>query len=160
MRGRTWKFGHDVSTDQLSPGEYAVDPVEIQAQHTLESLDPEFASSVAPGDIVIAGRNFGCGSSRETAAGNLKALGVACVAAESLSRLFMRNAVAIGLPILICQGVHDSFAAGEDVVVDLAAGTIAAAGGGTTLQGEPLPDEMREILAAGGILAMLEAQSE
>ncbi len=159
MRGRVWRFGHDVSTDLLSPGEFAVEPVEVRMQHTLETLDPDFASSVAPGDMVIAGRNFGCGSSRETAAENLQALGVACVAAESLSRLFMRNAVAIGLPILICQGVHESFAAGEEVVIDLAAGTIAAADGGRTLQGEPLPEEMREILSAGGILAVLEAQS-
>jgi len=158
MIGRAWKFGHDISTDLLSPGTYAVDPVEVRMIHTLESVNPDFASGAQPGDVVIAGRNFGCGSSRETAAENLKALGVACVAAESLSRLFMRNAVAIGLPILICAGVHDEFADGEAVEVDLAAGTISAEGGERLLQGEPLPAEMREILAAGGILAVLESQ--
>lgn len=159
VRGRAWKFGHDISTDLLSPGTYAVDPVEIRMLHTLESVNPKFASGVTPGDVVVAGRNFGCGSSRETAAENLKALGVACVAADSLSRLFMRNAVAIGLPVLICRGVHDSFGEGEDVVIDLAAGSISSADSERALGGEPLPPEMRDILAAGGILALLESQT-
>jgi len=159
-RGRAWKFDHDISTDLLSPGTYAVDPVEVRMLHTLESINPVFASDVRAGDIVIAGRNFGCGSSRETAAENLKALGVACVVAESLSRLFMRNSVAIGLPVLLCAGVHEAFSDGDDVVVDLSAGTIAAADGDHLLQGEPLPAEMREILAAGGIISVLESQTE
>lgn len=156
---RAWKFDHDISTDLLSPGTYAVDPVEVRMLHTLESVNPSFASEVRPGDVVIAGRNFGCGSSRETAAENLKALGVTCVVAESLSRLFMRNAVAIGLPVLICAGVHDSFTDGDEVAIDLAAGTIASGDGERSLQGEPLPPEMRDILAAGGILALLESQT-
>ena len=159
-RSRAWKFDHDISTDLLSPGTYAVDPVDVRMLHTLESVSPTFASDVRPGDVVIAGRNFGCGSSRETAAENLKALGVTCVAAESLSRLFMRNAVAIGLPVLICAGVHEAFADGDHVSVDLAAGTISSADGKKVLQGEPLPTEMRDILAAGGILALLDSQTE
>jgi len=159
MRGRAWKFDHDISTDLLSPGTYAVDPVEVRMLHCLESVSPSFASDVRPGDVVIAGKNFGCGSSRETAAENLKALGIACVVAESLSRLFMRNAVAIGLPVLICAGVHETFTDGDEVVIDLETGTIASAGGEQLLQGEPLPPEMREILAAGGILALLDSQT-
>ncbi len=156
MRGRAWTFGHDISTDLLSPGTYAVDSLEVRMIHTLESVSPAFASSVEAGDVVIAGRNFGCGSSRETAAENLKALGVACVAAESLSRLFMRNAVAIGLPVLICPGVHEAFADGDEVEIDLAEGTITS--GEHRLKGEPLPPAMRDILAAGGILAALDSQ--
>ncbi len=159
MRGRAWKFDHDISTDLLSPGTYAVDPVEVRMLHCLESVSPGFASEVRPGDVVIAGRNFGCGSSRETAAENLKALGIACVVAESLSRLFMRNAVAIGLPVLICDGVHERFADGDEVAIDLAEGTIASVDGKTSLQGESLPPAMREILAAGGILALLDSQT-
>ena len=159
MRGRAWKFDHDISTDLLSPGTYAVDPVEVRMLHTLESVSPGFASEVEAGDVVIAGRNFGCGSSRETAAENLKALGIVCVVAESLSRLFMRNAVAIGLPVLICAGVHEAFADGDDVAIDLAAGTIGSVDGERRLQGESLPPEMRDILAAGGILALLESQT-
>ncbi len=157
MRGRAWTFGHDISTDLLSPGTYAVDSLDVRMIHTLESVSPAFASSVEAGDVVIAGRNFGCGSSRETAAENLKALGVACVAAESLSRLFMRNAVAIGLPVLICPGVHEAFADGDEVEIDLAAGTITS--GEHRLKGEPLPPAMRDILAAGGILAALDSQT-
>ncbi len=159
MHGRAWKFDHDISTDLLSPGTYAVDPVEVRMLHCLESISPEFAAEVRPGDVVIAGRNFGCGSSRETAAENLKALGVACIVAESLSRLFMRNAVAIGLPVLICAGVHETFTDGDEVAIDLATGSIASDDGERQLQGESLPPEMREILAAGGILALLDSQT-
>jgi len=159
MHGRAWKFDHDISTDLLSPGNFAVDPVEVRMLHCLESISPDFAAEVRPGDVVIAGTNFGCGSSRETAAENLKALGVACIVAESLSRLFMRNAVAIGLPVLICDGVHDTFADGDEVAIDLTKGTITSGDGERALQGESLPPEMREILDAGGILALLASQT-
>ena len=155
LSGRVWKFGDAISTDLLSPGAYALDPLEVRMRHVLESVNPGFAGAVRPGDVVLAGRNFGCGSSRETAAENLKALGVACVAAESISRLFMRNAVAVGLPVLICRGIHGAFADGDEIEIDLAAGTARNPGSGVTCNGAPLPDEMRRILAAGGILAVL-----
>jgi len=159
VRGAAWKFGNDISTDVLSPGAFAVDPVEIRKLHCLEAVDPRFAGEVQPGDIVVAGTNFGCGSSRETAAENLKELGVACVVADSLSRLFMRNAVAVGLPVLVCPGAHDALIAGEEIEIDLASGTVTAsrsiAGGAANLQAKPLPEEMRRILARGGILAAL-----
>ncbi|HCV36143.1 MAG: 3-isopropylmalate dehydratase [Acidimicrobiales bacterium] len=160
LRGRTWRLGHDVSTDVLSPGAYAVDPVEIRKLHVLESIIPEFASEVEVGDIIVAGRNFGCGSSRETAAENLKALGVACVVAESLSRLFMRNAIAVGLPALICTGAHIAFDDGDDILVDLAAGRVINTTNGVEIPADPLPEEMRRILASGGILAVLRNQVE
>ncbi len=159
LRGRVWKFDHDISTDVLSPGQYAVDPVEVRKLHVLESVNPVFASEVEPGDVIIAGRNFGCGSSRETAPENLTALGVSCVVAESLSRLFMRNAVAVGLPIVVCPGAHEAFADGDQAEIDLGSGRVANPGTGVVLRGEALPDEMREILAAGGILAVLRSQS-
>lgn len=155
LGGRVWKLDHDVSTDVLSPGAYAIAPVEIRKQHVLESVNPVFASEVGSGDVIVAGRNFGCGSSRETAAENLKALGVACVVAESLSRLFMRNAVAVGLPVLICPGVHAAFSDGDIIEIDLTKGQVNSVGGDSPLQGESLPEEMREILDAGGILAVL-----
>jgi len=153
ISGKVWHFGHDISTDLLSPGTYAVDPLEIRKMHTLESVNPRFAHDVEPGDIVISGRNFGCGSSRETAPEGLKALGVGCVVAESLARIFMRNAVAIGLPVMVCRGVHEAFSDGDRLTVDLETGTVS--GEGKTLQGEPLPEEMRRILRAGGILSVL-----
>ncbi|WKZ83166.1 MAG: 3-isopropylmalate dehydratase [Acidimicrobiia bacterium] len=155
IRGRVWRFGDDISTDLLSPGQFALDPLEVRMRHVLESINPSFAQDVKPGDVVVAGANFGCGSSRETAAENLKALGVACVAAGSLSRIFMRNAIAVGLPILICPGIGDAFAEGDPIEIDLAAGTATNTATGTTCTGEALPEEMRRILAAGGILEVL-----
>lgn len=159
IRGRVWKLGHDISTDVLSPGQYAVDPVEIRKLHVLESVNADFVSEVQEGDVIVAGRNFGCGSSRETAAENLAALGIACVVAESLSRLFMRNAVAVGLPVVVAHGAHQAFADGDDVEIDLGSGRVSNLSGGMSIQGESLPEEMRDILAAGGILAVLRTQA-
>lgn len=158
LGGRVWKFDNDISTDVLSPGAYAVAPVEVRKLHVLESVNPDFAPGVRPGDVVVAGRNFGCGSSRETAAENLKALGVSCVVAESLARIFMRNAIAVGLPVIVCPGVHSAFEDGESAEVDLSSGRVANLDRGTSLEGDSLPEEMREILSAGGILAMLRTQ--
>ncbi len=155
IRGRAWCFGDDISTDLLSPGAYAVASVEVRKQHVLESVNPRFAAEVRPGDVVVAGRNFGCGSSRETAAENLKALGVGCVVADSFARIFLRNAVAIGLAVLACPGVSRRFADGDPVEVNLAGGWVRNGRTGEMLRGEPLPEEMREILAAGGIVAVL-----
>ncbi len=160
LSGKVWRFDHDISTDVLSPGQYALDAVEVRMLHVLESLNPSFAPEVAEGDIVVAGRNFGCGSSRETAAENLKALGVACVVAESFARLFMRNAVALGLPVVACSGIHDAFADGDHIEIDLGTGVIVNSDEGTELQGDSLPPEMRNILQAGGILAVLREQGD
>jgi len=157
IKGKTWCFGDGVSTDLLSPGQYAVDSVEVRKMHTLESIDPRFASDVQAGDVVVAGRDFGCGSSRETAPENLKELGVACVVADSFSRLFLRNAVAIGLPVLPCPGASSGFSPGCDIAVDLATGKVHNVQAGTVLQGEPLPESMRRILSAGGMLAILKS---
>ncbi len=159
LAGRVWKFGHDISTDVLSPGAYAVAPLEVRKLHVLESVNPSFASECRPGDILVAGRNFGQGSSRETAPENLKAVGVACVVAESLARIFMRNAVAVGLPVIVCTGAHEAFEDGQQAEVDLATGIVRNVTTGVELQGDSLPGEMREILAAGGILAVLRSQA-
>lgn len=158
IRGRAWCFGDDVSTDELSPGQWAIDPVQVRMAHTLESLNRRFPAQVRPGDLVVAGKNFGCGSSRETAAENLKTLGVACVVAGSFARLFLRNAVAIGLPVLACPGARAKVEDFDHIEVDLAAGTVRNARTGARLLGERLPEEMRAILAAGGVLALLRAQ--
>ncbi len=155
VRGRAWVFGDDVSTDLLAPGAYAVDPLEERKLHTLEAVDPRFAREVRPGDVVVAGRNFGCGSSRETAPQALKALGVGCVVAESFARLFLRNAVAIGLPVLPCPGVRETVGPGDEVEVDLGVGVLRNLRTRAALRGEALPREMQEVLAAGGILGLL-----
>ena len=157
IAGKAWCFGDDISTDLLSPGEYALAPAEEQKLHTLESVDARFAHEVQPGDVVVAGRNFGCGSSRESAPENLKALGVACVVADSFARIFLRNAVAISLPVLACAGARAAFAEGDEIEIDLATGLVQNRATGRALQGEPLPAEMLEILSGGGILAALRA---
>ena len=157
IKGKTWCFGDGISTDLLSPGQYAVDCLEVRKQHTLESVDPRFATDVRAGDVVVAGRDFGCGSSRETAPENLLALGVACVVADSFARLFLRNAVAIGLPVLPCAGASGAFSPGSDIEVDLATGEVRNIEAGAVLHGEPLPESMRRILSAGGMLAILKS---
>jgi 3-isopropylmalate/(R)-2-methylmalate dehydratase small subunit len=157
IKGRTWCFGDGISTDLLSPGQYAVDSLQVRKQHTLESVDPRFATEVRTGDVVVAGRDFGCGSSRETAPENLLALGVACVVADSFARLFLRNAVAIGLPVLACPGVSSAFSPDNEIEVDLATGQVRNISAGAVLHGEPLPESMRRILSAGGMLAILKS---
>jgi 3-isopropylmalate/(R)-2-methylmalate dehydratase small subunit len=157
IKGKAWCFGDGISTDLLSPGQYAVDSLEVRKRHTLESVNPRFATDVQAGDVVVAGRDFGCGSSRETAPENLKELGVACVVADSFARLFLRNAVAIGLPVLPCPGVSSAFSPGSDIEVDLATGGVRNLETGTVLHGEPLPESMRRILSAGGMLAVLKS---
>lgn len=155
LRGRVWLFGDDVSTDLLSPGAYVFASPEVRRQHVLEAADPRFAAEVRPGDIIVAGRNFGCGSSRESAAENLKLVGVAAVVAESFARIFHRNAIAIGLPAVACPGVSAAFQPGDELVLDLASATVAHPRSGHVLAAERLAPEMLEVLARGGILPLL-----
>ncbi|MDR7434093.1 MAG: 3-isopropylmalate dehydratase [Armatimonadota bacterium] len=160
VQGRVWKFGDDISTDLLAPGAYAVAPLEERKRHVLESVNPRFPEEVRPGDIVVAGRNFGCGSSRETAPEGLKALGVGCVVAESFSRLFFRNAIAIGLPVLPCPGVVEAFEEGDPAEVEIAGALVRNLRTGQALWGRKLPPAMLEVLAAGGILPLLKARGQ
>jgi 3-isopropylmalate/(R)-2-methylmalate dehydratase small subunit len=153
--GRAWCFGDDISTDALSPGAYAVAPPDVRAAHTLEAVNPRFAAEVRPGDVVVAGRNFGCGSSRETAPEGLKALGVGCVVAASFARLFLRNAVAIGLPALPCPDAAAAVADGDDLEIDLEAGLVRNLKRGVTVRGRPLAAPMLDVLRAGGIAPLL-----
>jgi len=160
IRGRAWVLGDDINTDLLAPGAFALAPLAERVRHTLEAVNPRFASDVQPGDVLIAGANFGCGSSREHAPEALQALGVGCVVAESLARIFLRSAVAIGLPVLVCPGVAAAFREGDPVEVDLAAGRVTNERTRTVLQASPLPEMMRELLAAGGVLPMLRRLAE
>ncbi len=155
IQGRAWCFGDDISTDLLAPGAYAVAPLQERARHVLEAVNPRFAAAVRPGDVVVAGRNFGCGSSREHAPEGLKALGVGCVVAEGFARIFLRNAVAIGLPVLPCPGVTAAVDDGDPVQVDLATGVVRNLRTGAVVHGVPLPPQMLAILEAGGIVALL-----
>ncbi|MDA8192773.1 MAG: 3-isopropylmalate dehydratase small subunit [Thermaerobacter sp.] len=152
--GKTWLLGDNISTDLLSPGHYVHDPMTVRLAHVLEAVRPEFAGGVQPGDVVVAGKNFGCGSSRESAPQHLKDLGVAAVVAESFARIFSRNAIAIGLPVLTCPFVAGRARDGEAITVSLDQGEVMLADG-TRLQAERLPEAMLDVLARGGIVPML-----
>ncbi len=150
--GRVWKLGDNVSTDHIIPGRYnlTTDPAEL-AKHCLCEARPEFPREVRPGDIVVAGRNFGMGSSREHAPVALKASGIAAVIAVSFARIFYRNAINIGLPILVAPEVYEGVEDGDQVEVDLSSGVVHLQGG-RTIRAEPLPPFVREIARAGGIV--------
>ena len=153
--GRVWKFDHNVNTDVITAGKYLFLPMAELAQHTLEVLNPAFAKEVKPGDLLVAGRNFGCGSSREHSPQVLKHLGVGAVLAESFARIFHRNAVAIGLPVMTVPGLWEQTPDGARLKVDLAAGEVIDLGSGAHFQGRALPPKMLEVLSQGGILPAL-----
>ncbi|MCX6576385.1 MAG: 3-isopropylmalate dehydratase small subunit [Candidatus Aminicenantes bacterium] len=151
-KGKVWKYGDDVNTDVIFPGKYTytlMEPSEM-AKHALEALDPEFVLMVKPGDLIVAGKNFGCGSSREQAAACLKAAGVQAVIAKSFARIYFRNAINLGLPVLQSEEASDNLRAGDEVEIDFAGGTIMA--GEKTYKFPPLPDSVIGILEAGGLI--------
>ena len=152
---RTWVLGDDVDTDLIAPGRYMKFGIEEIARHCLETLLPEFSSSVQKGDVVIAGRNFGTGSSREQAPAALKHLGVAALVAESFAGLFYRNSLNLGLPALVCpraKRIRD----GDTLNVDFSKSTITNARTGESLPFEPIPPHLLEMVRDGGLLPHLE----
>jgi len=155
MSGRAFVFGDNVDTDVLAPGAYMKGGIDEIARHCLGALDPTFAASVAPGDFVIGGRNFGMGSSREQAAQALKHLGVAAVIATSFAGIFYRNALNLGLAALVCAAAR-KIRAGDRLEVDAAAGTIRNATSGETLACQALPPHLMTLVAAGGLVPYLE----
>jgi len=156
-----YRFGHDVDTDQIVPGRYLdlVDPEDI-ARHVMEGADPEFSSRFIRGSMIVAGRNFGCGSSREHAPLGLLAAGVSCVVAESFGRIFYRNAINVGLPVFRCEGVSDAVREGSALTVDLAQGTATVCGEGAVLLGEKMSDYVMELLSCGGLIPYVRKRLE
>ena len=151
--GRIWKLGDNVNTDVIIPGRYNVTTDRAQlARYCLCEVLPEFAQQVQAGDVLMAGHNFGCGSSREHAPAALQACGIQVVIARSFARIFYRNAVNIGLPVLVCEEAVLTSAAGQQVEVDLAAGVVHNVTTGQTFQAEPLDPFIARIAAAGGII--------
>jgi len=153
LRGKVHKYGADVNTDVIIPARYlnVYDPAEL-AQHCMEDLDPEFLQKVKPGDIIIADTNFGCGSSREHAPLAIKAAGISCVIARSFARIFYRNALNTGLPILECEEAADKTQAGDILEVELSTGEIVNATRGLTFKAKPYPDFMLKLIKAGGLI--------
>jgi 3-isopropylmalate/(R)-2-methylmalate dehydratase small subunit len=156
--GRAFKYGDNVDTDVIIPARYLndADPATLAA-HCMEDLDPLFAKAARAGDMIVAGRNFGCGSSREHAPIAIKAAGASCVIAESFARIFYRNAINIGLPILECPEAAKEAANGDEIEVDFASGKVRNATRGSEHAAKPFPPFMRGIIEAGGLIERLGA---
>ena len=159
VRGRVWKFGDDVDTDAMAPWNTLASPWEERRAAILRAR-PEFAERVQPGDLIVAGRNFGCGSSREHAPENLKRLGLGGVVAESFGRIYFRNCVAIAFPNLACPGIHAACEDGDDVELDVGTGLVRNHTRGAVLHAPPWTPDMVEILQQGGLLAVLRRRVE
>jgi 3-isopropylmalate/(R)-2-methylmalate dehydratase small subunit len=154
VRGRVWKFGDDVDTDSMAPWNAMSLPWEERRASVLR-VRPEFAERVQPGDVIAAGRNFGCGSSREQAPENLRLLGVAGVVAESFGRIYFRNCVAMAFPNLACPGILAACEEGDELEFDVATGEVRNTTRGVTLRAQPYTTDMLAIVRAGGLLEVL-----
>jgi 3-isopropylmalate/(R)-2-methylmalate dehydratase small subunit len=151
-KGKVWKYGDNINTDVIFPGRYTyklMEPAEM-ASHALEDLDPEFARKVKPGDVIVAGRNFGCGSSREQAAACLKYAGVQAIVAKSFARIYFRNAINLGLPVLQCPEAVEAFRTGDEIEIDLGAGKIISSS--RVFNFFALPGSVLGIVEAGGLI--------
>lgn len=151
--GHVFKYGDNVDTDVIIPARYlnSFDPQEL-ASHAMVDIDPEFAGKVQPGDIIVARKNFGCGSSREHAPLCLKTAGVSCVIADTFARIFYRNAINIGLPIIECPEAAEGIDAGDQVEIDFDSGRIYNRTKGTEFHGQAFPPFMQELISAGGLV--------
>ena len=153
LKGKVHKYGADVNTDVIIPARYlsVSDPAEL-AKHCMVDIDTEFVNRVQPGDIMMATTNFGCGSSREHAPLAIKAAGISCIIAKSFARIFFRNAINIGMPLLECEEAVDNTQAGDILEVELSKGKIKNLTNGKAFTAKPYPDFMAEIIAAGGLI--------
>ena len=156
VQGAVFKYGDNVDTDVIIPARYLniADMAEL-ATHAMEDIDVSFVERVRPGDIIVAGRNFGCGSSREHAPRVIKDNGVACVIAPSFARIFYRNAINIGLPIMECAEAAECIAAGDEVAVDFATGAIDDLTSGESFQAQPFPEFIQSIIDNDGLINSL-----
>lgn len=155
IKGKVWRFGDNVDTDQITPSQYMDLPIEEMSRHVFEPIDCNFVSKFTSGDLIVGGSNFGCGSSRETAPDALKHIGVAAVVAENFGRIFFRNSIAIGLPVLICPHVSEEVEQGDEIEVDLDAAQVTVLKNQKTLPGIPLNAMMLTSLKKGGIMKLL-----
>lgn len=160
-RGRVFKYGDNVDTDVIIPARYlnSSDPAEL-ATHCMEDIDKDFIKNVHKGDIIVADKNFGCGSSREHAPIAIKAAGVSCVIAETFARIFYRNAINIGLPIIECPEAAKGIEAGDEVEVNFDTGIITNLTRNASYKGQAFPEFMQRIIAAEGLVNYINSQSE
>ena len=154
IQGKAWKYGSDIDTDVIIPARYLNDSsLEHLAAHCLEDLDEEFVDKMDEGDLIVAEDNFGCGSSREHAPLAIKAAGVSCVIANSFARIFYRNSINIGLPIMECPEAVAGIEEGDEVEVDVETGTITNVTKDEEYQAEPFPEFMQELISTGGLIS-------
>ena len=158
VRGNVWKLGHGIDTDIIIPARHLVLPLEEMKHKAMEPLRPRFADEVSPGDIIIAGRNFGCGSSREQAPAVLREIGIAAIVAVSFARIFFRNAINLGIPVIECEAIYDQVEEGDEAEIDLAAGTIRVTGRDQVFSGSKLPKFLLDIINDGGLIPHLAAE--
>lgn len=153
FRGKVYKFGADIDTDAIIPARYlnTSDPMEL-AKHCMEDADPQFPGKVKEGDIIVADKNFGCGSSREHAPIAIKTAGISCVVARSFARIFFRNSINIGLPILECPEAVDAIDEGDELEVELETGRIKNLNNGEEYRAAPFPEFMQGIMDRGGLI--------
>ncbi len=159
VRGKAFIFGANIDTDQIYPGRYLelTDPKEV-GKHALEGADPTLVKEFNPGDIIVASTNFGCGSSREQAAITLKAIAVGAILADSFARIFYRNAINLGIPLLVCPKIHDLAKKGDTLRVNLITGAVVNETTGVKAQAQPLSDYVMKILESGGIKPLIRKQ--
>jgi len=161
FKGKVWVFSDNIDTDIIIPARYlnTTDPKEL-ASHCMEPVDPDFSKKLAAGDIIVAGKNFGCGSSREHAPLAIKSAGISCVVAKSFARIFYRNAINIGLPILECEECVDEIGEGDQLEIDTDKGIIINLTRGKTYNAKPFPEFISEIVKAGGLLSYAKKVSD
>jgi 3-isopropylmalate/(R)-2-methylmalate dehydratase small subunit len=159
VTGKVWKFGDHINTDYMAPS-FNANLLWEQAKKNILHIHPAFTEAAQPGDVIVAGKNFGCGSSRESAPANLKKLGIGCVVAESFGRIFFRNSIAIALPVMACEGISTAFEEGDELELDFDHAVVTNLTRGTALQGPPLAPDLINIVTHGGILPLLMRESQ
>lgn len=158
ISGKVWKFGDAIDTDIIIPARYLVLPIDEMKHKAMEPLAPEFAAQVGKGDVIVGGRNFGCGSSREQAPAVLKELGISAIVAVSFARIFFRNAINLGIPVVECEEAYEKVNEGDTLEIDFSSGKLRVPDRGMSFSGSMLPDFLLEIIEDGGLIPHLMAK--
>jgi 3-isopropylmalate/(R)-2-methylmalate dehydratase small subunit len=160
IRGKVWKFGDNISTTDITPGEMFMGQRKEPKEIAFAAIRPEWRDQVKPGDCIVAGKNFGFGSHRASANDVMKDLGLGCIVADSIARIYYRSGIAIGFPAFACPGVSEIFEEGDEIELDIYTGTVKNLTTGKSLKGNPYPSQLLEILDSGGIMPRLVEQAK